>query len=127
MVLESSGTVSATTTTTTTSTAEYTIYNSTSRKAFVLTVDLTNMVFTSATASSQVAYDPDVVELTALGGVISGGSTSLVIYRALYRGAQNEPVKISVPVPAAFGVAFVLAQKQGVGRSFDWNVTSLST
>lgn len=91
---------------------EHTLATITTGKTCVLLVDCLNMV-----AGDVLILRAKVKTLT--------GSTAALAYQATYAHAQGEPVKISIPVPALYSVAFTLEQTDGTGRDFPWSVVSL--
>lgn len=91
---------------------EHTLATVTTGKTCVLLVDTVNLA------------NGDVVILRAKVKTLTG-STEALAYMATFAHVQNDPVKISVPVPALYSVKFTLEQTDGTGRSFDWSVLSL--
>ncbi len=106
--VEGSGTQTATIST------EHSLHTNSGAKTFVFIVDTVNMV------------EGDVLELRVYLMVLSGG-TRRVAYLATYAHGQDEPIKISLPVPSpgqTNGFEASLKQTAGTGRSFPWSVVS---
>lgn len=93
-------------------TTEHSLATITSAGAYVLHVDLSNMV------------NGDVVELVAKTKVTST-STARQLFRVVYSHAQADPNVQSVPVASPHSVEFLLKQTAGTGPNFDWSVVSL--
>ena len=107
-------TVTASGTQTATVTTEHTLSTVTGPKTFTLTVDTVNMVFGSTN---------DELELVLKTKALTGG-TERIAYSAYFVGAQNTPIKISIPIPVAYTGTFTLRQVAGTSRNFDWNITT---
>lgn len=103
---KTSGTQSATVTT------EHTLATITDAGTYILVVDCNAL------------DDGDELELRAKVKTLSGGTTRLA-YTATYIHAQEELVKISVPIPCLHELVFTLEQAAGTGRSFPWEVVEL--
>lgn len=97
---------------TATITTEHTLATLTTGKTFVFVVD------TGAMASG------DTLELRIYTIVRSGGTERLA-YIQTFVGAQTDPQKYSVPVPADVSFKATLKQTVGTGRTFPWKVLSL--
>ena len=83
-------------------------------KTFTLTVDTSEMVFGSTN---------DELELRIENKTLTG-SSELLTYYAYFVGAQDMPVKVSIPVPVPFTATVKLSQVAGTSRDFEWNVTT---
>lgn len=94
---------------------EHTLSTLTGPKTFTLHVDANAMTHGSGTA--------DELELRIKTKVLSGG-TERVTYYALITGAQDIPIKISLPVPVPQTATVTLKQTAGTGRSFPWAITT---
>mgnify|MGYP002623899084 CR=1 FL=1 len=94
---------------------EHTLTTLTGGKTYTLHVDTAAMSHGSGTA--------DELELRIKTNVLNGG-TERVTYYALFVGAQDVPVKISLPVPVPQAGTVTLKQTAGTGRSFPWAVTT---
>lgn len=96
---------------------EHTLTTLTGGKTYTLHVDANALSHGSGTA--------DEVELRIKTAVLSGG-TERVAYYATFIGAQDIPIKNSVPVPipSAGTGTVTLKQTTGTGRSFPWAVTT---
>jgi hypothetical protein len=104
-----SGTQTATVTT------EHTLATDTTGKTYVLVVDAGAMADGTT---------PDLLELRIYTIVLTSGTERLA-YIASFVGAQAEPQKYSVPVPADISIKVTLKQTQGTGRAFPWKLLSL--
>ena len=109
LTIAASGTQSATVST------EHTLTTLTGPKTFTLHVDVNAMSHGTGTA--------DELELRIKTKVLSGG-TERVTYYALFVGAQDIPIKISLPVPVPQTATVTLKQTAGTGRSFPWAITT---
>lgn len=109
LTVTASGTQSATVNT------EHTLTTLTAGKTYTLHVDCNAMVHGSGTA--------DELELRIKTNVLSGG-TERVTYMATFVGAQDIPIKISLPVPVPQTATVTLKQTAGTGRSYPWAVTT---
>lgn len=83
-------------------------------KTFTLMIDTSNMVFGSTN---------DELELRIKTKALTGGTERLTYY-AYFVGAQDMPVKISIPVPVPYTATVSLKQTFGTSRNFDWNITT---
>lgn len=99
---------------TATVTTEHSLATVSSPKSYTLTVDTSNMVFGSTN---------DELELKVKTKALTGG-TERVAYYSYFVGAQDIPIKISIPVPVAYTATFTLKQTAGTSRNFDWNITT---
>jgi len=109
LTITASGTQSATVTT------EHTLTTLTGGKTYTLHVDTNAMSHGSGTA--------DELELRIKANVLNGG-TERVVYFATFVGAQDTPIKISLPVPVPQTATVTLKQTAGTGRSYPWAVTT---
>lgn len=109
LTITASGTQSATVTT------EHTLTTLTGAKTFTLHVDCNAMSHGSGTA--------DELELRIKANVLSAG-TERVVYMATFVGAQDIPIKVSLPVPVPQTATVTLKQTAGTGRSFPWAITT---
>lgn len=109
LTVTASGTQSATIST------EHTLTTLSGPKTFTLHVDCNAMVHGSGTA--------DELELRIKANVLNAG-TERVVYYAMFTGAQDIPIKISLPVPVPQTATVTLKQTAGTGRSFPWAVTT---
>lgn len=66
----------------------------------------------------------DVLELRIYTKCKSGSTERLAFY-CCYANTQNEPNKMSIPVPIDQSFKATLKQTGGTGRAFDWNILSL--
>lgn len=94
---------------------EHTLTTLTGAKTFTLHVDCNAMSHGTGTA--------DELELRIKTNVLNGG-TERVTYMATFVGAQDIPVKISLPVPVPQTATVTLKQTAGTGRSFPWAITT---
>ncbi|MGP3914321.1 hypothetical protein [Nonomuraea sp. 10N515B] len=94
---------------------EHTLTTLTAGKTYTLHVDCAAMTHGSGTA--------DELELRIKTNVLNGG-TERVTYYALFTGAQDVPIKISLPVPVPQTATVTLKQTAGTGRSFPWAITT---
>lgn len=99
---------------TATVTTEHVLTTVSSAKTYTLTVDTSNMVYGATN---------DELELRIKTKALTGG-TERVAYYAYFLGAQDIPIRISIPVPVAYTASFTLKQTAGTSRNFDWNVTT---
>lgn len=99
----SSGTQSATITT------EHSLLSTTVAGTFVFAVNTVNMAA------------GDLLELVVKTKVLSG-DTIAVAHKMTFTNAQEEPVKVFVPVASDLGADFTLKQVAGTGRSYPWKV-----
>lgn len=102
----------ATGTQTATLATEHTLATVTTAGVYQLQVDAANLA------------NGETLTLKAKVKVTSTGTTRLC-YEAVYKHAQGEPVKVSVPVPSLHEVVFTLQQDGGTGRAYPWEVVSL--
>lgn len=109
LTITASGTQSATIGT------EHTLTTLTGPKTFTLHIDVNALSHGSGTA--------DELELYIKTKVLSGG-TERVTYYTLLTGAQDIPVRVSLPVPVPQTATVTLKQTAGTGRSFPWAVTT---
>ncbi|MGC5012534.1 hypothetical protein ACLQ2R_17360 [Streptosporangium sp. DT93] len=109
LTITASGTQAATVNT------EHTLTTLTGAKTFTLHVDTNAMSHGSGTA--------DELELRIKANVLSAG-TERVVYLATFTGAQDVPIKISLPVPVTQTATVTLKQTAGTGRSYPWSVTT---
>ncbi len=93
---------------------EHTLSTLTGPKTFTLTVDTVNMVF---------AATNDEVELKIKTKALTGGTERLAYY-AYFVGAQDMPIKISIPCPVPYTATVTLKQVAGTARNFDWNIST---
>lgn len=100
-----SGTQSATLTT------EHTLATITTIGTYQLNVDTTNLV------------NGETLTLRAKTKTLSGGASGLA-YEAVYKHAQGDVQKFSVPIAILIEVVFTLRQDGGTGRAFPWNVVA---
>lgn len=105
-------TVESSTTQAATVGTEHVLHVATAAKVYVLLVDTVNLA------------DGDTLELRVKTKVITPGPVG-VAYLGTYAHAQEEPIKLSVPIAAPLGAEFTLKQRDGTGRSFDWAVVSV--
>lgn len=101
-----SGTQAATLTT------EHTLYTASAAGTYVLAVD------------ADALDNSDVLILRVKTKVGSAGTTRLAYYAA-FAHAQEEKVKISIPISSAHECVFTLQQQEGTARSFPWEVIQL--
>lgn len=90
----------------------HTLATETTNNVYTFIVDTVNMVL------------GDELELIVEMKVLTAGAAR-VLYNAVYKDVQADPIKISTPIPAEFGAVFKLLQSAGTGRNFDWAVKSL--
>lgn len=109
LTVTASGTQAATVTT------EHTLTTLSAGKTYTLHVDANAMLHGAGTA--------DELELRIKANVLSGG-TERVVYMATFVGAQDIPIKISLPVPVPQTATVTLKQTAGTGRSFPWAITT---
>lgn len=109
LTVTASGTQSATVGT------EHTLTTLTGAKTFTLHVDCNAMSHGSGTA--------DELELRIKANVLSGG-TERIVYMATFVGAQDIPIKVSLPVPIPQTATVTLKQTAGTGRSYPWAITT---
>lgn len=109
LTVTASGTQSATVGT------EHTLTTLTAGKTYTLHVDCNAMSHGTGTA--------DELELRIKTKVLSGG-TERDTYSATFVGAQDIPIKISLPVPVPQTATVTLKQTAGTGRSFPWAITT---
>lgn len=108
-------TVTASGTQTATINTEHTLTTLTGPKTFTLHVDCSAMSHGAGTA--------DELELRIKTNVLSGGAER-VTYIATFVGAQDIPIKISLPVPVPQTATVTLKQTAGTGRSYPWSITT---
>ncbi len=65
----------------------------------------------------------DELELKIKTKALTGGAERIAYY-AYFVGAQDTPIKISIPVPVAYAGTITLKQTAGTSRDFAWNVTT---
>lgn len=94
---------------------EHTLTTLEGGKTYTLHVDTAAMSHGSGTA--------DELELRIKTNVLSEG-TERVTYLATFVGAQDIPIKISIPVPVPHDGTVTLKQTAGTGRDFPWSVTT---
>ena len=90
----------------------HTIATETSANVYCFYVDMHNMAL------------GDVTELFAYVQTLSSG-TPRIVYNAVYAQPQQEPIKISIPLPSDYEIRFRLRQQEGTGRNYDWAVKTL--
>ncbi len=83
-------------------------------KTFTLTIDTVNLVFGSTNDELQIK-----IKTKALTG-----GTERTVYSAYFVGAQDTPIKVSIPVPVPFTATVRINQTFGTSRNFDWNITT---
>lgn len=93
---------------------EHTLTTLIGPKTFTLHVDTSEMAFGTTS---------DVLQVTIWENVVSGG-TEHVAYRATFAGSQDNPIKISIPVPVPYTGRVTLRQTAGTARSYPWVVTT---
>lgn len=93
---------------------EHTLTTLTGPGTFTLHVDTSEMA---------VGTTSDVLQVTIWENVVSGG-TEHVAYRATFAGPQDNPIKISIPVPVPYTGRVTLRQTAGTARSYPWVVTT---
>ena len=91
---------------------EHTLATVTTAGTYVLSVDLSNLAL------------GDKVTLRAKAKVRSTGTTRTV-FTGTYAHVQENPVAMSIPIPAVSECVFTLEQTDGTGRAFPWEVISL--
>jgi hypothetical protein len=112
-------TVEAVNSQTATLTTEHTLSGAaiTGAKSLVLTVNTKNLV------------NGETVWIRAYSKVETGDATppdaTLLVYSAIYKHIQGQPVKVSPPIPSAYSTAFTLRQDGGTGRAFQFRIDSL--
>jgi len=94
---------------------EHTLTTLAAGKTYTLHVDCNAMTHGTGTA--------DELELRIKTNVLNGG-TERVTYMATYVGAQDIPIKISLPVPVPQTATVTLKQTAGTGRSYPWSITT---
>ncbi len=99
---------------TATVTTEHTLSTVTGARTFTLTVDTSNMVYGATN---------DELELKIKTKALTGG-TERVAYYAYFVGAQDIPIKVSIPCPVAYTGTITLKQVAGTSRDFAWNITT---
>ena len=109
LTITASGTQSATVGT------EHTLTTLSGAKTYTLHVDTNAMSHGSGTA--------DELELRIKANVLNAG-TERVVYMATFVGAQDIPIKLSLPVPVPQTATVTLKQTAGTGRSFPWAITT---
>lgn len=90
-------------------TTEHTLATKTDAGVYVLVVDTANLA------------NDETLELKLKTKAKSGG-TSRLAYSAIYKHAQGDPNKYSIPVPIDTEIIATLTQTGGTGRDFDWNL-----
>lgn len=109
----------------TAATSEKILYESTSNFNYVLTFDCNNMILSCA---SSVASVPDELEIYARISALNSTASQRTVYPAAYKGPQSSPIKVSPPIAAPYGILIAVRQTLGGAmRTYDWNVSSLST
>ena len=93
---------------------EHTLDTITAGGTFVLTVDL------------NVLVAGDVLVVRCYDKVTSG-STSRLIYTAVYEGVQADPIMVTKPFSAPHEAKFSIEQTDGTGRTFDWSIRQLDS
>jgi len=96
------------------------------------------IVGTEQTLTDQVSVSRTFVVVVDTSALMSGDILALKIYTkarftsvlnvayyATFSGAQAQPNKYSVPVPADIEMKATLEQTAGTARSFDWKVLAL--
>ena len=99
-----------------------TITTSIGKELYVGTFSPSNVYVFKANTSTLGAGD--AVLFTVLDKVLNSQGW-MKAYEALYAHTQGEPVKISVPLPAPYGMQVTVLQHSGIARPIDWHVITL--